>query len=358
MTLLTLQSGEAFLRSTDPDSRDDSRLGKELNERLIRMADRPEPEPMEWVWDGLIPAGFATSMIGDGGTGKSMFAFRLAFSIALGESFLGRVVQRGDVLILDAELNEGEALRRVHRIRRGLGLDRLPGGLAYMQLTDSLGRDETLELCLAAIERVRPRLTILDSFSVACAGLDLNGPEDMIELMNAMKKWGSCLMLDHIPKATVGNMNAATVRAYGTVFKFNLVRSALQLARLESGAIRLAQIKSNFGALQPPIGIEMSFGDDTVTMQDLPIDDEELPGVRKVSTADRVLHELETFGVDGADARQLAEKVGVELKTVRNVLTELKREGAARSGGGGRWIASACVEEKHTPNDRPHPCHR
>jgi hypothetical protein len=109
MTLVTLQSGEAFLHSADPESRNDSRLGKELDERLIRMADRPEPEPMEWVWDGLIPAGFATSMIGDGSAGKSMFALRLAFSIALGESFLGRAVQQGDVLILDAELNEGEA---------------------------------------------------------------------------------------------------------------------------------------------------------------------------------------------------------------------------------------------------------
>jgi RecA-family ATPase len=48
----------------------------------------------------------------DGGAGKSMFAFRLAFSIALGELFLGRAVQQGDVLILDAELNESEALRR------------------------------------------------------------------------------------------------------------------------------------------------------------------------------------------------------------------------------------------------------
>ena len=118
-----------------------------------------------------------------------MFALRLAYSIALGEPFLGRSVRRGDVLILDAELNEAEALRRIHRIRRGLGLDRVPKGLFYLQLTESLGYAETRKLCLDAIERVRPRLTILDSFSVACAGLDLNGPDDIIELMNAMKSW-------------------------------------------------------------------------------------------------------------------------------------------------------------------------
>jgi hypothetical protein len=248
-------------------------------------------------------------------------------------------------LILDAELNEGEALRRVHRIRRGLRLDRLPDGLSYMQLTESLGREETLELCLAAIERVRPRLTILDSFSVACAGLDLNGPEDVIELMNAMKKWGSCLLLDHIPKTTVGNTNTATIRAYGTVFKFNLARSVLQLARLESGALRLAQIKSNFGALQAPIGIDVNFGPDTVTMEELPIDDDRLASVRKISTADRVLQQLLDRGAEGADARQLAAEVGIELKTVRNILTDLKCKGSAFSRGAGRWVAADAKED-------------
>lgn len=338
MTIMIESGADFLLRETIPESRDGSRVGKELDARLVRLADRPEPEPMEWVWDGLIPAGFATSLIGDGGTGKSMFALRLACSIALGEPFLGRAVQRGDVLILDAELNESEALRRLHRIRRGLGLDRIPHSISYMQLPDSVARKETFDLCLAAIERIRPRLTILDSMSVASAGLDLNGPEDMIELLNATKQWGSCLMLDHVAKATVGNPNLNVARAYGTVFKYNLVRSVLQLARTENGGVRLAQSKSNFGALQPPFGIEMTFTDDAVLFEDAPLDDESLMGTRKRSTADRVLEALLEFGAEGIAAQTLADKVGVEVKTVRNTLTSLKSKGSVENRGG-RWIA-------------------
>jgi hypothetical protein len=152
-------------------------------------------------------------------------------------------------------------------------------------------------------------------------------------------------MLDHVPKTTISNANVATVRAYGTVFKFNLARSVLQLARIENGVLRLAHIKSNFGALQPPIGVEVAFGDDTVAMEELPLDDLQLASGRKVSTADRILQELQERGVEGATPKQLAETVQVEVKTVRNILTELKSKGSACNRGG-RWIAITGEEDQ------------
>ena len=57
--------------------------------------DGVEPKPQRWVVDGLIPAGFVTLLVANGGVGKSSLMVQLQSCVAAGVPFLGRAVERG-----------------------------------------------------------------------------------------------------------------------------------------------------------------------------------------------------------------------------------------------------------------------
>jgi RecA-family ATPase len=50
--------------------------------KLVRLADASEPEPREFVIDGLVPAGAPTFLYGTGGVGKSQLALYFAICVA------------------------------------------------------------------------------------------------------------------------------------------------------------------------------------------------------------------------------------------------------------------------------------
>src|SRR5436305_10177320 len=118
----------------NPEYRDQYRDGSrdrdtDREDRVAKCWLLSEPEPIRYVWQGFIPEGFVTSLFADGGTGKSFLAAALAVHIASGLSFLGADVLNGNVLVVDAEVDCAEFLRRAFSIARGLGMAKLPEGL-------------------------------------------------------------------------------------------------------------------------------------------------------------------------------------------------------------------------------------
>ncbi|HEV7428697.1 MAG TPA: AAA family ATPase [Thermoanaerobaculia bacterium] len=326
MTDLKVVPAEEFIRE-NPDSLPPSRFEEEIRKRLVATWQRPEPAPLDFVWEGLIPDGFVTAIIGDGGTGKSFTALELGSRIVLGEPFLGRAVKQGDVLVIDAELDDVAFMRRAYQIARGLGLTKPPKGLHYVRLDDSLAAQGERDFCRTLIQTIRPRLVILDSLSIACSRLDLNGSEDVIDVMRAIGEWGTVLVLDHLSKAAAAAPVGANVRAYGNVFKYNLARSVLQLQSCDAGGIRLTHVKSNFSKKNDPIGMEVAFEPDLVFVRQLELDDPKFDNAKKgVSTRERILSILGAHD-EGATSFELATELEVHRKTVQNHLTDLAAKG-------------------------------
>lgn len=76
--------------------------------RILRLADVPTaaelPEQrVEWLVEGLIPAGGVTLVAGESGTYKTWLALCLARGVATGTEFLGRTCREAPVLYLDRE---------------------------------------------------------------------------------------------------------------------------------------------------------------------------------------------------------------------------------------------------------------
>lgn len=132
-----------------------------------------------WLAPDLIPARNVTLFYGDGGTGKSLSALQLAFSVATGVPWLGVPVTRGRALFISAEDERDEIHRRLAAIAAGsgYGLDEL-GDLYVRSLSgqNALLAEPDIKTTLlkttalyatirTEILRLRPALIVLDTLA-------------------------------------------------------------------------------------------------------------------------------------------------------------------------------------------------
>lgn len=71
-----------------------------------------EPET-RWIWDGVLPEGGMSLMVGKPKAGKSTFAFALSLAVAEGKEFLNRTTTRGTVVYLALEEKRGEVKKKL-----------------------------------------------------------------------------------------------------------------------------------------------------------------------------------------------------------------------------------------------------
>jgi hypothetical protein len=136
----------------------------------------------EWLVEGLLGAGEASSFFGEPGCGKSVLAEDLGLHVAAGLPWLGRAVKRGAVLYL--------ALERPQLVkRRGLayglhaGMTGLPFALVSVELDlrGSNVADQVAATCdaLKASIGLAVALIIIDTISRGLCGGDENSPKDI-----------------------------------------------------------------------------------------------------------------------------------------------------------------------------------
>ena len=80
-----------------------------------------EPPPRRWLVPNWVPEGEVCSLYGKGGVGKSLVVLQLAYSMALGEPWLGLETVQGSTLYVSCEDDRAELERRHAAIRTGLG---------------------------------------------------------------------------------------------------------------------------------------------------------------------------------------------------------------------------------------------
>ena len=303
----------------------------------------PEPVPRRFIIEDLIPENFITSLYGDGGTGKSFIALFIAFSVARGESFAGKKVEKGNVLYVDAELDVEEQARRAYAVARGLGLERPPEGLYYCRPVHSLNDSNIIKELRRIKEEQGITLVIVDSLTLGAFGLDPNQAQDVIRLLKSLEPLGTVLAIDHVRKPQRDD-NMREFRAFGSVFKHNIGRSQIHAIALENGLLELSHGKSNFGAKQPPIYVALHFSKDesdrevarmeTAQPGDGRLADTALPTIEKVFQA------VARFK-DGVSIDQLCKELPeLERKTIKNNLTKLRKSGRAKRLERGIWCAS------------------
>jgi len=224
----------------------------------------PEPEPMDWVVEGIVPARFVTNLYADSGQGKSFVVLHLAFCCLTGSPFCGKAVKPGRVLFLDWELDEQTTAQRWYAVCRGGGFASAVRGLLYKSMTEPLVKAYNHIRQLVA--KHKPVLVVIDSLGKAL-GNDPLDPKVVIQTYHALDQLGvAVLVVDHQPKST-GEATYSSLREYGSAYKGHLARSRLQLERLNDAktpdgvriGLLLRHKKSNFSTLQPDVHLAMTF---------------------------------------------------------------------------------------------------
>lgn len=222
----------------------------------------PEEE-IKWLASPLLVEGEPTTIVGDGGTGKSWLALLVAASVTIGRSLLpGLWVHRqGAVLYLDYEHTEAAHRRRLGWVARGFGIAPIKG-IKYKRMSEPLHRSE--EQLAAEVERLGVQLVVVDSAALASGG-ELNEANGPAKLFAALRTLGrSSLVIHHMSKGGAAQVEGRA-RAYGSVYWENLsravweVRTARDPGRLH---LLLTRHKANDGGAAGELLFTLEFNEE------------------------------------------------------------------------------------------------
>jgi hypothetical protein len=311
--------------------------GRGQKPEAVRFSDIEVPGPRRYLLKDLVLAAYVTLLYGDGGVAKSLLALALAVAVSgASEHWLGRKVENCPVLYLDFELDAEEQARRVHQLCRGQGLNAPPNGLLYMSALGHAAK-EAFTAALDACKDHSIGLMVVDSLGPALQG-DAEAARDVIgffqKYVEPFRAEGvAILIIDHQSRLQAGQSYQGK-GAFGSVFKTNLARSVIQAQATERGegtlTVRLRQKKHNFGPLADPFGIKLSFTEEAVALEAIELDASELAEEATLNSTDRVKLALE--GGPGYPW-EIAETTGLAVKTVKNALTGLRKQGMVEPTG-------------------------
>ncbi|MGI8980538.1 MAG: AAA family ATPase [Pirellulaceae bacterium] len=222
--------------------------------------DQIEPEEVQWVWPGRIPAGKMSLLFGDPSLGKSFIAFDWAARISRGREWPdGAENKIGSVIILSAEDDAADTIapRLINAdadMSRIYCLQGVHFGDPEKPQTFSLESDlPALETAIAATPGCR--LLIIDPISAYTGSVDTHKNSEVRSLLTplrdvAERTGAAVLLISHLNKA---GGQSALHRASGSIGIIAACRAGLLAAKDKDDDARrlLLPAKNNLG---PEIG--------------------------------------------------------------------------------------------------------
>jgi RecA-family ATPase len=161
--------------------------------------------PVEWLIEGILPAGAQAMLFGVPGEGKSFVPLSWALAIGCRDSWMGRETKPGSVVYVVAEggrgiNNRAAACVREHQFE---AVDQTFFVLNAVQLAN---REEVTELLWALNNgNIKPSLIIFDTLSRCFAGRDENAAQEvslMLQQIGRIQRetGGAVLLVHHTTK--------------------------------------------------------------------------------------------------------------------------------------------------------------
>lgn len=277
-----------------------------------------------WLIEPLVQNDNPTLIYGPGSTGKSWLAQYLAVLADEGISGAGFAVSKVKVLYLDWETDQNELSTRVKMIRRGLGLP-VASGIWYRSMRQGLAQD--IEAVRKEVITKNIGLVVIDSIGSACMG-EPESAEVVLRAFSALRSLGiSSLCVDHVNKEGY---------LFGSVYKFNSARQVFECKKDQQPeddklVLGLFHRKANNSKLRKEIGLQLIFGDNTMTIERRDVRDTALEENMRLS--DRIENFLRHVGK--ATPKEIAEELD---KTESHIRKELS-EGSGRNGKPARFTS-------------------
>jgi len=227
---------------------------------LTRLSD-VKPEPVEWLWQGRIPAGKLVTLDGDPGLGKSTLALAFAGIVTTGGSWPDgtKCVHPGGVLLLSAEDGLADTVRpRLDAARADLTAVHAVEGVPVVDENGERTLRPPTLADVAALEQAvtekGARLIVVDVvMAYLPAGTDSHKDQDIRRLLSRLagladRTGCTVLLLRHLNKASGKD---PMYRGGGSIGIVGAARAGLLVASDPDDPERrvLASVKSN---LAPP----------------------------------------------------------------------------------------------------------
>lgn len=253
----------------------------------LRLCDLEDEGPVEYLVPLLLPKGDTTILFGDGQSGKSLLALRIALSVATGVELPWGADPgaRCNVLILDWETTARTVRSRLKRLAWGMALDAIPETIHYRGVARGAGvlrgLDDELPNIRADVSKMDIGLVIVDSIGFACNG-PLNEDQTARSALNALRLMAPAtrLVVAHVSNESARQTSGAT-RPFGSAFFWNGMRSGVEVRQADDAGngldIGLYHRKANDNEHHKPIGLRVEFGEkdgpiyyQTQDVQDVP----------------------------------------------------------------------------------------
>lgn len=181
---------------------------------VLRPADCVGGNPRPYIVKGLLARGDLAVIAGQPGSGKSLLAPHLGYSVATGIAAFGRRVRQGGVLYLAPE--DGAGMRmRVRALFQSRG-----DAPIFVLVPDAIDLRDSNSPDLAAVEglirELEPVLVVIDTVARAFPGLKENESDEMGRVVTVARGLtticdSAVLLLHHLPK------DGSTPRGHGSL---------------------------------------------------------------------------------------------------------------------------------------------
>ena len=219
------------------------------------MLDQP---PVEWLIDGLLPAGVMASLTGKWGTGKSFLAAAWACSIATGRDWLNFRTKAGAAVYVAAEGYKSERLE-AYALR--WPLDGMTPRLWFRRTKLALAQPQEVADFIHQVRDLpnQPRLIVLDTLARCSVGLKENDASDMAMVVDGAAKLieatgATVLFLHHPPHDSVGGSQE---RGRGSSAIDAACDTTLILTKGSAG-LQLKVTKQKDGELPDPLDLTLT----------------------------------------------------------------------------------------------------
>ena len=216
--------------------------------------------PPNWLLWPLILEDEINILFGDGGNGKSLIAMAAAVSLQTQSSLLSGMLPNGTTktMYLDWEASPNAHASRLKKLMHPAPiLD-----MAYLRCSAPL--HEIARQVQRHLTESGCSMVIIDSIAAACGG-EPEKADIALRLCNAVRSLGiTALLIGHQTKG-----NDDTGKPFGSVFWTNEARSTMEIKRQQDAGqdtmnLGLYHRKINDGRLEKPLGISVSFSEDTI----------------------------------------------------------------------------------------------
>jgi hypothetical protein len=293
-----------------------------------------QPMPTRWVAEPFLEKAGPTTLFGAGGSGKSLLGLAMSISIHTGSAFIAKPTIAGPVLYLDWEADAEVHADRLKKLSKGWGLVTPP--ILYRRMTASL--PDAAPYLRQEIIRHAAIAVIVDSMGLARGG-EPESAESTLKLFAAIRSLDAApICIDHMSKEQMRQRKGRR-SPFGSIYTENASRNTWSVQAPEDPPdtnlleVVLTHQKSNNGQRNMPIGLEIAFSDEEITLKRKSVSN--MPDfAADMPLRDRIRSSLRQGPMSSAD---VVDDLGEESGSVRQALSKLKAKGDVVKLDGGQY---------------------